>query len=520
MSKRTILLWAACAFVLLASGCGGGRASRPLPPSPSPSAAGRTPSVPSVSVRKLADFRYDINLFNDMFLQHPVQPLGRDGAAWLEPSVSGTGAERKAAVRLVVEEAGKRKVLFEGDGNNWHLRSTPDGSLLSWLSWRGEGEEEHCVLVGTPASGEGEAEVKAVFPAGGVVLDYFWYDSRYLYALMVFDEDLRDVRLLACDTEKGERRELISTGGFPHLMERDTLGIPGRLAWSPGSGIGYFSACGALFAFQGATGEGGLFLDGGDLMFLTSPSVSADGRFLSFYAVPPGGYAFVNCEMEVESGRFCCYTDRRLPADKAAADFLFTRHNVFTAGGHADIIGVGNGVVSVERPGGPERLLLKVEKDAMSLVEAPEGFIVVTPRSLVRYRIAGGAGGFPTARWSAPKVRAARFPDFRTPEGTLRTYLAAFQRGAPQVWTVCHREDGPAKWVASVGPAVAARSLRMLGALRNYRRFKAVMAGGDKVVYEGELEVCGDLIGKDVFTLARLGGMWLLESIRPAEEMK
>ncbi len=528
MKRLMLSIFASLLISALLFGCSPPHGKSPNP-EPTATKQKTTPKVEetrlSASVNRVESYNYDPELFNDLFYRHPVEPLSNGRFAYFAPGYQEKAGEEKIGrVTLRLYDGSVSRTLFEGEADNWHIRSTPDGSMLSWLSWRGAGDEEHIVLLTLDLSSETATPIEVLkFPPKAVVLDYFWFTNQYIYAVAVFDEFLRDVRLLVGDIQGNSYRETIKTEGFPFLAERDTLGIAGCLAYSTSAGVGYFSACGSIFAFQLESGDGGLFLDGGDLFFLTTPSVARDGSKLSFYAIPVGGSSFVSCEMDVAKTAFCAFLDRKITYIESAVDFLFTSHSFYLSGKWStDLVRSGDGLVSIESAEHNRRQLIKVESDVLSLIEGgKDELFVLTKNGIYLYKLSNLSfkNGFESQRWSAPAPQTGKYPDFRKPEGTLRTYLVSGYRGDSTVWSVCLRDSAAHKWLASVGEGVAGRSLKMATALRNYRRFKTILMGADKTVLEGDIEVCGDILGSDVFTLTKMGEMWIIDSIRDSASL-
>jgi hypothetical protein len=519
----------ACAMLcLLAAGCDGGKQRRQAPssrpPIESPTATPEPqPDRDRLEVVKFAEFGYDPALFNDMFLARPIAALPNDTYAMLVPAIAEADGKRKGRIELRIRKQGETRTLGELDGDSYMLRASPSGSRLAWLSWIKEAEKNVCVLYRMPVSG-GDGQKTAAFPPGVVITDYVFAAEDVVFAIGVYDDEIRDVRLFSVDCSSGEIRETLATGSFPFLLERTVIPFAPRLCISRVTGIGYFNAIGCIFAFQLAEGRGGLFLDGDGLFVLASPEVSDDGTRLLFYAVPVGSNFAASCEADVATGSCVVYPDRELRSVDIQADLLASRHSFYMNGEFpTDIVSTGQGVIAVEDSRKRGRVVLKTESRMFGALRGADNeILVVTDESYVSYRLSRLRfdSSFEPKFWEAPVTQTGRYPDFSTPETTMRTFLASFQRGDPNVWSVVQRDTMPSRWIAAVDKGVAARSLRLMGSLRGYTRFKTVVAGEETTVLEGTLETCGRVGGADVFTLQRVGSMWLIEKITAAEDLK
>ncbi|MFA4986501.1 MAG: hypothetical protein WC712_07960 [Candidatus Brocadiia bacterium] len=498
-------------------------------PSVTPPTATGTPEptaeATSVSVERMVEFNYKPEQFNDLFMQHPVQFLGGNKIAMLIPVPPASDTpDAPSTVRLEVRN-GKEVILSRDlDANNWNLRCSPDRSTLSWLTWKKDAGKEFCALVSIPVEG-GEQKDICAFPTDAVVTDYVWGDKLTVYAVAAFDESFTDIRLYRIELEKREPLEMLASRQFPYLSEREVLPIPPRVTYSPTAKLGYFDACGCLFAFSGENGKGGIFLDGAGLFYLTGPEISEKGDRMSFHTLASGAGFAACCEMSLADGKCFTYTDRRMGLKEFAADAVMTRHNFYMAQKYnTDIVSTGGGLVSIESDKVGQQILIKGDKDILSLAECGDSaFITITPRGYSIFRLSKLRfdAGFPSQRWYAQEVKTAdKYPDFTSPESTIRTYLASFRRGDSSIWSVCRRDDVPAKWVSAVEAPVAARSLKLISWLRNYSSFTAVAGGEETISLEGTLELCGAVVGRDLFTMSKMGDMWIIETIKAAEDLK
>ncbi len=528
--KRTLPLVAFLVVLAAFAGC-----RRPDPqPSPQPGVTTASPAATPlveepplrVSTRMLDPFQFNLAQFNDLFMRSAVVQGWTGTNIWLRPVPRVEGSAIPAYVAVMIEMPGGAVMLYKADVSTWLLRRVPNENKCSWLSWVTT-EKGDCATLTVydkdAAVPPGLVSERFRFEPDVVVVDYHWVDGRYLFALLVYDEDMRDVRLVAVDTETKESREIVNTGGYPFLSEKGSLGIAPSLAWDPVTSVGYFAALGSIFAFDGKAGQGGLFLDGAGLFYFAEPVICPGGKLLSFQAVVQGGEGFYTVEADLSRSDFSVLRDRRIPFELATPDFIFTHHSFYFNGSWSlDFVtsGSARGLISLEDHESARQILCKVDDNALSLYQGAENEVVaMSVNGLKVYTLTNHRfdRGFPSQRWSAPDIRTSAYPDFKTPDGTIRTFLASFQRGDQTVWNFCQSAPIAARWVAAVGEGVASRSLRLIGRLRSYGRLVTTLVSEETVVLEGDMEALGNVIGRDVITLRRLGGMWLIDSIKAAE---
>ncbi|MDZ7816651.1 MAG: hypothetical protein U5N86_11850, partial [Planctomycetota bacterium] len=408
--------------------------------------------------------------------------------------------------------------------NNWHLKAVPSSSTLSWLRWTTDeaGKDVCAIATFDTAAADAEPQNAVILPENSVAMDFVWFDARYAYVLLAFDEDLRDIRLAAVDSETDEVEYVVQTMGFPFLEDRDFVSVPGSISYSRETDVGYFSALGCIFAFQGKAAVGGLLLDGAGLLDLVSPVISDDGGILDFYATSPGCEDYFACAYDRQADSFHVYRDRRVPVMYADVAFLFFHHQFFFEGSYSTDLASFGKLVSIEN--GDRQVLVKVDKGTVALSRgAGNSFYGVSNKGFYHYRITDLRfdSGFRVKHWRAPKVVTAKYPDLSTPAATIRTFMASFQKADTNVWSICHADKAAKTWLAAVTKGVAARSLKMIGDLRTYTTFRRSVGGSEIAVLEGELQMFGDIIGTDVVKMRRLGGLWLIEKIaaekNPAE---